>query len=41
MKTRYIIVPAVLCSLMAAGCQDMDTFPEGQYLTDKQKEEVA
>ena len=41
MKTKYIIMPAVLCSLMIVGCQDMDTVPEGSYLTDKQKEEVA
>lgn len=41
MKTRYIYASFLAASLLFAGCQDLDTFPEGGMVTSSQKEEVA
>lgn len=41
MKTKYIFTSCLLSGLAFAGCQDLDTFPEGSTVTSDQKEEVA
>ncbi len=40
MKTKYIFASGLLTSMIFAGCQDLDTFPEGDTVTDDQKSEV-
>ncbi len=40
MKTRYIIASTLFFSMALVGCQDMDTYPEGNYVTEDQKTEV-
>lgn len=41
MKTKYIVASLLCGSLAFTGCQDMDTLPEGGYVTDSQKEDVV
>lgn len=41
MKAKYIFSSALLVGLFMTGCADMDTFPEGDIITSKQKEEVV
>ena len=40
MKTKYIFASSLLLSLAFAGCQDLDTAPEGDVVTTDQKEDV-
>lgn len=41
MKTKYILASALLAGMGLVGCTDMDTFPESDIITDKQKGEVV
>lgn len=41
MKTKYIFASLLVASLTFAGCEDMDTLPEGSTVTSSQKEEIA
>ncbi len=41
MKAKYIFSSALLTGLFIVGCADMDTIPEGDIITSKQKEEVV
>ena len=41
MKTKYIFASLLVSSLAVAGCQDMDTLPDGGIVTDSQKETVS
>lgn len=41
MNVKYKFLSIFLASTAFVGCQDMDLLPEGQFVTDKQKEEVA
>lgn len=40
MKTKYIFASGLAFSMIFAGCQDLDTFPEGDTVTEDQKSEV-
>lgn len=40
MKTKYIFASCALSAMAFAGCQDLDTFPEGDIITTDQKEEI-
>ena len=40
MKTKYLFASSLLLSLAFAGCQDLDTAPEGDVVTTDQKEDV-
>ena len=40
MKRKYLFAAMALFALGFAGCQDLDTFPEGSTVTQKQKEEI-
>lgn len=40
MKTKYILVPSLAAALAFAGCQEIDTFQEGDMVTSDQKEEI-
>lgn len=41
MKTKYIFASLLLSSLSFAGCEDMDTLPEGNIVTSNQKDEIG
>lgn len=41
MKTKYIFASGLLAALTFAGCQEIDTFPEGNTVTSDQKEGIA
>lgn len=41
MKTKYIFASLLLSSLTFAGCEDMDTLPEGNIVSSQQKDEIA
>ncbi len=41
MKAKYIFVSCLLSASALTGCQDIDTFPEGDTVTSDQKEEIA
>ena len=41
MKTKYIFASLLVASLTFAGCEDMDTLPEGSTVTSSQKEEIG
>lgn len=41
MKTKYIFVSVLLSAMTFAGCVDMDTYPEGDIITQDQKDEVV
>lgn len=41
MKTKYIFASLLCGSLAVTGCQEMDTLPEGGYVTDSQKETIT
>lgn len=41
MKTKYIFASLLCGSLAVTGCQDMDTLPDGGYVTDSQKETIT
>lgn len=41
MKTKYIFASLLVSALAVAGCQDMDTLPDGGIVTDSQKETVS
>lgn len=41
MKAKYIFVSCLLSALTFTGCQDIDTFPEGDTITSDQKEEIS
>lgn len=41
MKTKYIFASFLLSSLAFAGCEDMDTLPEGNIVTSTQKDEIG
>lgn len=41
MKAKYIFTSLLLSSITITGCQDMDTFPEGDTVTSNKKDEVV
>lgn len=41
MKTKYIFASLLVASLTFAGCEDMDTLPEGSTVTSSQKKKLA
>ena len=41
MNVKYKFLSLFLASAAFVGCQDMDLLPEGEFVTDKQKEDVA
>lgn len=41
MKTRYKLISLILSVSIFTGCVDMDTFPEGDIITDDQRGEVV
>lgn len=41
MKAKYKFLSLFLTATTFVGCQDMDLLPEGEFVTDKQKETVA
>ncbi len=40
MKNQYILASAVLAALALSACEDMDTTPNGGWVTEEQKEEI-
>lgn len=41
MKTKYIFASLLVSSMAFAGCEDMDTLPEGNIITSQQKDNVG
>lgn len=41
MKTKYIFASLLLFALTFTGCEEMDTFPEGDTVSSEQKNEIA
>lgn len=41
MKTKYIIASLMLSVITFAGCEEMDTFPEGEIVSSEQKDNIA
>lgn len=41
MKTKYIFASLLLSALTFVGCEEMDTFPEGDTVSSEQKNEIA
>jgi hypothetical protein len=40
MKIKYLLSSIIILTLLLAGCNDLDTFPQGNDVTSQQKEEV-
>lgn len=40
MKNQYILASAALAALALSACEDMDTTPNGGWVTEEQKEEI-
>lgn len=41
MRTKYIFASCLLSALAFTGCQEIDTFPEGNTITSDQKDQIA
>ena len=41
MKTKYTFGSILLSGLLMVGCADMDTLPDGYYVTPEQKAEIV
>lgn len=41
MKTKYILASLLVSAVAFAGCEDMDTLPQGSTVTPPQKDEIA